>query len=143
MDHEVQPCLGQKFYQRRQDLQRVGAVAEYNQVVLDQIIVLQGMPTISQSLQFRGGSLAVVKAKVITRFEVEGNRTIRVGLQIHCENFKRDIVVIELVVAHCDVNVEREVISVLQQHPFVDVSGLLVMASQEVDGGERQLVFRA
>jgi len=63
-----------------------------------------------------------------------------VVLQVDGEHLLRDVVVVELVVAEGDVNVERQVLAVLEQVALVDVDRLLVVVAHVVHGGERELV---
>ena len=64
------------------------------------------------------------------------------NLQVGREDLERDVVVVELVVAERDVDVEGEVLAVLEQQPLVDVRRLLEVVAKVVDGGEAQLVRR-
>ena len=57
-------------------------------------------------------------------------------LQVDGEHLLADVVVVQLVVAECDVDVEGEVLPVVEEDPLVDVDGLLVVRPQVVDGGQ-------
>jgi len=59
-----------------------------------------------------------------------------VPAEVQTEDFERDVVVVELVVAERDVYVEREVVSLLEEDALVQVSRFLIVPSQEVHAGE-------
>lgn len=58
--------------------------------------------------------------------EVHRDRAVREGLQVDGKDLQRDVVVVQLVVAHRHVHIQREVVAVFQQEAFVDVRRLLV-----------------
>jgi len=47
---------------------------------------------------------------MIARFEIEGNGWVCVQLQIGSKNFLRDVIVIQLIIAQCNIHIKRKVV---------------------------------
>ena len=144
VDDQVEPRLGHRAYDGRQDLQRALALLEDDHVVPHErrLDLVDGDGVLGQGREFRLCRLAVVQAELVARLQVERDRRVGMRLQVGREDLERDVVVVELVVAERDVDVEGEVLAVLEQQPLVDVRRLLEVVAKVVDGGEAQLVRR-
>mmetsp|Transcript_34371 Transcript_34371/g.108301 ORF Transcript_34371/g.108301 Transcript_34371/m.108301 type:complete len:621 (+) Transcript_34371:404-2266(+) len=140
VDYEVEPRLRDAVHEPRQLLQREVPLVEDDGVVRDEIVRREVVALVHEHLEHLIGRLAVVELVVVAGLEVDGEGRVREGLQVDGEDLQRHVVVVELVVAHGHVHVEREVLAVLQEQALVDVRGLLEVRPQVVDGGERQLV---
>ena len=62
---------------------------------------------------------------MIACFEIDGNGRVREVLQVNGQDFLRDVVVVQLVVAESHVDVQGQVLAVVQQDALVDVNRLL------------------
>ena len=62
---------------------------------------------------------------MIACLEVQCNGRVGKVLQVHCQHLLRDVVVVQLVVAQGNVDVEGKVLSVVQEDALVDVNCLL------------------
>ena len=91
----------------------------------DQFVALDVHTFVGEELQLGLGSLAIVQPEVVAGLEVHTNGAFRVRLQVHRKDLQRHVVVVQLVVAHGHVHVEREVVTVLQQQPLVNVRCLM------------------
>jgi hypothetical protein len=76
---------------------------------------------------------------MVAGFQVDGDQGVREVLEVDGEDFLRDVVVVEFVVAHGDVDVDGEEVAVFEEDAFVDVDGFLVVRAEVVDGGETEL----
>ena len=140
VDDQVEPGLGQHVHQRRQHLHRLLAVREDHHVVAEEVRGLQVHAVVAEHLELGLRGLTVVQAEVVAGLEVDSEQRVGKGLQVHAKDLEGDVVVVELVVAHRDVHVHREVLPALQKHALVDVHRLLVVAAREVHRGEGELV---
>ena len=119
--HQVQSGLGDAVHQRRKHLQSLLAVGEDHHVVADQLVALDVDSLVREELQLRLCCFAVIQAEVVAGFEVHADGTLRVGLQVHRQDLQGHVVVVQLVVAHRHVHVQRQVVSVLQQQALVNI----------------------
>eukprot|EP00968_Pinguiococcus_pyrenoidosus_P016809 scaffold1638_cov258-Pinguiococcus_pyrenoidosus.AAC.33 len=140
IDHEIEPGLRDRLQQPGKFLQRVVAAVEHHRVVLDEVVGRRVVPLVHEHLEHLVRCLAIVQLEVVARLEVDGKRGLREGLQVDGEDLEADVVVVQLVVAHRDVHVQREVFPVLEEQAFVDVRGLLKVAPQVVDRRQGQLI---
>lgn len=146
VDDKVKSCLGNNVYKRWQNLQRVFSATENHKVVPEQVVVLEDVThgrTILQGLEFGFGCLSVIELVVVARSQVHTDDRISMKTEINGEDFQTDIVVIHLVVAEGNVDVDGVEVLVLHEQLLVDFSGLLEMTAQVVQRGHAQLVFNA
>ena len=62
----------------------------------------------------------------LPHLEVDSQRTVREGVEVHLEDLEGDVVVVQLAVAERDVDVEREVLAVLEEQALVHVCRFLI-----------------
>mmetsp|Transcript_56701 Transcript_56701/g.116121 ORF Transcript_56701/g.116121 Transcript_56701/m.116121 type:complete len:256 (+) Transcript_56701:1633-2400(+) len=62
-------------------------------------------------------------------------------LKVNLQNFKRHIIIVQLVVAECDVNIQGDGLSVLEKQSLVDICRFLIVVAQVVDGRQGQLIL--
>mmetsp|Transcript_77425 Transcript_77425/g.185562 ORF Transcript_77425/g.185562 Transcript_77425/m.185562 type:complete len:346 (-) Transcript_77425:422-1459(-) len=144
VNHQVQASLWDDVQQRRQDLNGVLPISENHQVVLQQVVLLENVPTAGRLLQnfkLRLRCLAVVELVVTASLKVHRNSRMRVGGQIALQDFQCHVIVIQLVIAEGDVNVQGQVIAIFHQHALVNIRGLLEVTPEVLDGSQTQLVF--
>ncbi len=95
----------------------------------------------SDSFQFRLGCFAVVQFEDIARFEIRGDDAIGVVAQIGAEYFLGDIIVVEFVVAHGNVDIDCQVIFVFKKKAFVYINRFLIVIPQVMDRGQGELLL--
>jgi hypothetical protein len=87
-------------------LQCIFAVPEHDQVMPNQVVLLQAR--LRQLLELRLCSLSVVQPEMVTRFQVDRQGALRVGLEVHLQDLEADVIVVQLAVAERDVDVQGE-----------------------------------
>mmetsp|Transcript_17724 Transcript_17724/g.30884 ORF Transcript_17724/g.30884 Transcript_17724/m.30884 type:complete len:212 (-) Transcript_17724:206-841(-) len=109
-------------------------------MLLENVTTLRGR---LEDLEFGLRRLAIVQLVVAAGFEV--NRHNGVGLlgDVRLEDLQGYIIVIQLVVAEGDVDVQGQVIPVFYKHSLVDVRGFLEVTPQVLNRRQAQLVLLA
>mmetsp|Transcript_13696 Transcript_13696/g.43782 ORF Transcript_13696/g.43782 Transcript_13696/m.43782 type:complete len:237 (-) Transcript_13696:372-1082(-) len=118
----------------------VVSIAEHHQIVLKQRVIVDVHSLFHQSLELRLGARSIEQAVVIGRLEVECHHAPRELLQVDVQDLQAHVVVVQLVVAHCNIHVQRSVIAILEQQSLVDVSRFLEVVPEVMHGSERELV---
>ena len=97
--------------------------------------------SILENLKFSFGSFSVVQLIVIASLEVDTYYGVGMQAQVHSENIQADIIIVHLIVAKSDIDVDSMEILVLNQEFLIDLSCLLKVASEIVKCSHAQLVF--
>ena len=97
-----------KTYKWWKYLQSSFSISKNHQIMLNQILAKRkrGRSLFLKSFEFLLRGLAVVQTEMITCFEINSNGRIGEMLQINSKNLLRDIIIIQLVIAECNVYVQ-------------------------------------
>jgi hypothetical protein len=93
-----------------------------------------------EKLRFR--NVLPEKPEIITRFQIQSNRgiTVLAQIQIHCLIGRIKLVQLEL--AHSNINVQRSEVRVLKKQALIHIDRILVVRSHVMNRGERQLILQ-
>ena len=78
---------------------------------------------------------------MVASLEVYTNDGVSIETQVDLEDLEGDIVIVHLIVAKGDINIDGMIILVLDQEFLVDLCGLFEMASQVMESSHTQLIF--
>ena len=78
---------------------------------------------------------------MIASFKVDANDRVRVKAQIDRQNFETDIIVVHLVIAERDVNVNGMHVLVFDQKLFVNFGCFFEVRTQVMERGHAKLIF--
>ena len=78
---------------------------------------------------------------MVASLEVHTNDGVSIETQVYLEDLERDIVIVHLIVAKGDVNIDGMIILVLDQEFLVNLSGLFEMTSKVMESSHTQLIF--
>ena len=78
---------------------------------------------------------------MVASLEVYTNDGVSIETQVDLEDLEGDIVIVHLIVAKGDVNIDGMIILVLDQEFLVNLSGLFEMTSKVMESSHTQLIF--
>jgi len=78
---------------------------------------------------------------MVASTKIHSDNRVSVDTQVHLQDLKRHIVVVHLVVAESNVNVDGMEVLVLHEQLFVDLSSFFKVTSEVVEGGHAELIF--
>lgn len=78
---------------------------------------------------------------MVASLKVYTNDGVGIETKVDLEDFEGDIIVVHLIIAQGDVNIDRMIILVLDQELLINLRGLFEMASQVMESSHAQLVL--
>lgn len=122
--HQIGAGLADVVEEAGQDLHRVGAVPEDDEVVEEDRVGAQVHAALHEDAQLLLGVAAVGEAAGVAGAKVDGGDAVRVGAEVGVQHFDGDVEEVELVVAEGNVDLEREGLVVVVQQLLAQVDGL-------------------
>ena len=80
-----------------------------------------------QTFQLLLCRLPIVEPEVVAGLQIQGNGRVREVLKVNSQDLLRHVIVVQLVVAESNVDVECQVFSVVQQYSLVNINSFLVV----------------
>jgi len=118
--------------------------SEDDEVVSEEVIILEQTSRsgrILQLLELSLRSLAVIELEVVASLQVNSDDRIWVESEVDGQNLQGNIIVVHLVVAERDIDVNGVEVLVLDEKLFIDFSGLLKVRSQIVERSHAELIL--
>lgn len=136
---QIEPRLGHYIQQSRHHSECSLAVAKHHHVVTNQISTEGSI--VGNVLDHLLGHAATEETKAIAGLQIDCYGAVAVLTQIHFEHLLRHVVVVQLIEAQGQIDIDGQEVLVVDQHTLVHIDGLLVVSPHVVHGGQAQLLL--